>query len=187
MRKATYTESAHTGGPTESAADGLLATSGLPNRLMTAYEVAAFVGCHEETVRRAYLRGLLVLAALRRQKQTLSSARRARLDFPRSANASLVNGITKEQKQEGGRMTIRRRCRGPCRTSRRCLDHLWFDVTQRGDRYRMPVNAFAVPRMEPGKQRPIESMEEARDWSACSSARLGWTRPRIAISQGDAA
>jgi len=59
MRKTTYTESTHTGGPTESAADGLLATSGLPNRLMTAYEVAEFVGCHEETVRRAYLRGLL--------------------------------------------------------------------------------------------------------------------------------
>ena len=33
---------------------------GLPNRLMTAFEVAEFVGCHEETVRRAYLRGLLV-------------------------------------------------------------------------------------------------------------------------------
>jgi excisionase family DNA binding protein len=32
----------------------------LPNRLLTAFEVAAFVGCHEETVRRAYLRGLLV-------------------------------------------------------------------------------------------------------------------------------
>lgn len=32
----------------------------LPNRLITACEVAAFVGCHEETVRRAYLRGLLV-------------------------------------------------------------------------------------------------------------------------------
>jgi excisionase family DNA binding protein len=32
---------------------------GLPNRLLTALEVAAFVGCHEETVRRAYLRGLL--------------------------------------------------------------------------------------------------------------------------------
>ena len=30
----------------------------LPNRLMTAFEVAEFVGCHEETVRRAYLRGL---------------------------------------------------------------------------------------------------------------------------------
>ena len=31
----------------------------LPNRLLTAFEVAKFVGCHEETVRRAYLRGLL--------------------------------------------------------------------------------------------------------------------------------
>lgn len=33
---------------------------GLPRRLLTTYEVADFVGCHEETVRRAYLRGLLV-------------------------------------------------------------------------------------------------------------------------------
>ena len=31
----------------------------LPNRLLTAMEVAEFIGCHEETVRRAYLRGLL--------------------------------------------------------------------------------------------------------------------------------
>ena len=31
----------------------------LPNHLLTAFEVAGFVGCHEETVRRAYLRGLL--------------------------------------------------------------------------------------------------------------------------------
>jgi excisionase family DNA binding protein len=31
----------------------------LPNRLLTAREVAKFVGCHEETVRRAYWRGLL--------------------------------------------------------------------------------------------------------------------------------
>jgi excisionase family DNA binding protein len=31
----------------------------LPNRLLTAFDVARFVGCHEETVRRAYLRGLL--------------------------------------------------------------------------------------------------------------------------------
>jgi hypothetical protein len=28
----------------------------------------------------------------------------------------------------------------------------------------MRVNDFAIPRMSPGKQRPIESMEEARDW-----------------------
>jgi hypothetical protein len=28
----------------------------------------------------------------------------------------------------------------------------------------MPANDFAIQRMEPGKQRPIQSMEEARDW-----------------------
>jgi integrase/recombinase XerC len=61
-------------------------------------------------------------------------------------------------------MSIRRRCRGACRTGRRCLEHLWFDVTHDGKRFRLPVNDFAVPRMEPGKQRSIESMEEARDW-----------------------
>jgi integrase len=61
-------------------------------------------------------------------------------------------------------MAIRRRCRGPCRTARRCLEHLWFDVKHGETRYRVPVNDFAVPRKEPGKQRPIESMEEARDW-----------------------
>ena len=31
----------------------------LPSRLMTAFEVAEFVGCHEESVRRAYLCGQL--------------------------------------------------------------------------------------------------------------------------------
>ena len=34
----------------------------------------------------------------------------------------------------------------------------------RGTRYRMPVNEYAIPRMDAGKQRPIQSMEEARDW-----------------------
>jgi excisionase family DNA binding protein len=58
MRKTTYTESAHTA-TTHPPADASHATSGLPNRMMTAFEVADFVGCHEETVRRAYLRGLL--------------------------------------------------------------------------------------------------------------------------------
>ena len=59
MRKTTYTELAQTA-TTQPTADGSGATSGLPNRMMTAFEVAEFVGCHEETVRRAYLRGLLV-------------------------------------------------------------------------------------------------------------------------------
>ena len=49
--------------PESHMVDGQLpafALGELPNRLLTAFEVAEFVGCHEETVRRAYLRGLLV-------------------------------------------------------------------------------------------------------------------------------
>jgi hypothetical protein len=62
-------------------------------------------------------------------------------------------------------MTIRRRCTDRnCKNGRRCLEHLRFDVSWQGKRYRMPVNEYAIPRMEAGKQRPIESMEEARDW-----------------------
>jgi len=56
MRKTTYTESTHTA-TTQPPADG--SVNGLPNRMMTAFEVAEFVGCHEETVRRAYWRRLL--------------------------------------------------------------------------------------------------------------------------------
>ena len=60
MRKTTYTESAHTATTAQPPAEVSQATTnGLPNRLMTAFEVAEFIGCHEETVRRAYLRGLL--------------------------------------------------------------------------------------------------------------------------------
>jgi integrase len=61
-------------------------------------------------------------------------------------------------------MAIRRKCREQCGNGRRCLEHLWFDVMFRGTRYRMPANDFAVPRMDVGRQRPIESMEAARDW-----------------------
>ena len=53
-------DSSHTPADT-SAPTGLAPAYGeLPNRLLTALEVAEFVGCHEETIRRAYLRGLLV-------------------------------------------------------------------------------------------------------------------------------
>src|SRR5688572_1563361 len=62
-------------------------------------------------------------------------------------------------------MSIRRRCtESSCKTGRRCLEHLRFDVMWRGKRFRLPVNEYAIPRMDPGKQRPIQSMEEARDW-----------------------
>jgi excisionase family DNA binding protein len=60
MRKTMYPESAHTADTTQPPANNAAANAGLPNRLMTAFEVAEFIGCHEETVRRAYLRGLLV-------------------------------------------------------------------------------------------------------------------------------
>ncbi|HSL20473.1 MAG TPA: site-specific integrase [Vicinamibacterales bacterium] len=61
-------------------------------------------------------------------------------------------------------MAILRRCRGSCRNPRRCLEHLWFDVMDQGSRYRMAANDFAIPRMEPSQQRPIQSIEEARHW-----------------------
>jgi excisionase family DNA binding protein len=60
MRKTIYTQSAHTADSTPLPTDAASANNGLPNRLMTAFEVAEFIGCHEETVRRAYWRGLLV-------------------------------------------------------------------------------------------------------------------------------
>ena len=78
MTKTLFSESAHTADPGRAVAtDASPANSGLPNRLLTAFEVAEFVGCHEETVRR--------------QRPAFSSAGRTRLDRPRSANSSLVN------------------------------------------------------------------------------------------------
>ena len=59
MRKHAYIESEHTHVDAQVAAEGASENRGLPNRLMTAFEVAEFIGCHEETVRRAYWRGLL--------------------------------------------------------------------------------------------------------------------------------
>jgi len=62
-------------------------------------------------------------------------------------------------------MAIWRRCsKRACKNPRRRLEHLWFDVTHRGTRFRVPVNEFAIPRMDPKKQRPIASLEQARDW-----------------------
>ncbi len=61
MTKSLFSESAHTANtvrPT-TANDEPPVNSGLPNRLLTAFEVAEFVGCHEESVRRAYLCGQL--------------------------------------------------------------------------------------------------------------------------------
>jgi excisionase family DNA binding protein len=60
MRKHTYSDQVDTAANAQLGTDAPSVYGRLPNRLMTAFEVAEFVGCHEETVRRAYLRGLLV-------------------------------------------------------------------------------------------------------------------------------
>ena len=59
MRKNAYVDQEHIRDDSQIAAATSPAAGGLPNRLLTAFAVAEFVGCHEETVRRAYLRGLL--------------------------------------------------------------------------------------------------------------------------------
>ena len=59
MRKSAYSDPEHTRDNGELTLATAAATGALPNRLLTAFEVAEFVGCHEETVRRAYWRGLL--------------------------------------------------------------------------------------------------------------------------------
>ena len=166
MRRSTYTESANGVADAQLSVDSSLANRGLPNRLMTAFEVAG--------VRRlsrgdrpacVMLRGLLTSQRFGVRSRRFHPA--DVLDWikrgapTRSRKPQLMEAHT----HEGGQMAIRRRCNGrTCKKGRRCLDHLWFDVMYRGQRCRMTVNEFAVPRMEVGKQRPIESMEEARDW-----------------------
>ena len=59
MRKNAYSDSEHTRSNTDFEVNTPAPPASLPNRLLTAFEVAEFVGCHEETVRRAYQRGLL--------------------------------------------------------------------------------------------------------------------------------
>jgi len=83
-------------------------------------------------------------------------------------------------------MGIIRRCRGRCSTPRRCLEHLWFDVMYRGSRFRMPVNEFAVPRMELRKQRPIQSMGRKHvTGSVSSSARFRPAAIHVARERAD--
>jgi excisionase family DNA binding protein len=60
MRSSEFTKSGDTRETSQPTVGTPVDGDGLPRRLLTAYEVAEFVGCHEETVRRAYLRGLLV-------------------------------------------------------------------------------------------------------------------------------
>jgi hypothetical protein len=105
----------------DRAGDGARHAEGLPNRLLTARVVARFVGCHEETVRRAYWRGLL-------RSQRFGVRGRG---FTRKMSSTGLRAERQLESREpkpkacmGGRMAIRRRCRGTCRSARRCLEHL---------------------------------------------------------------
>jgi hypothetical protein len=51
----------------------------------------------------------------------------------------------------------------------------------------MPVNDFAVPRMGPSKQRPVQSMEEIRDWERLFVGEIKAGRdPRIRPARKEA-
>ena len=57
MRKHLYIGEEPVRDDHDAGEDDAAATGGLPNRLLTAFEVAEGIGCHEETVRRAYSHG----------------------------------------------------------------------------------------------------------------------------------
>ena len=58
MRESTSRETEVVQGTPES--DARRIAEGLPGKLLTAFDVAELVGCHEESVRRAYLCGQLM-------------------------------------------------------------------------------------------------------------------------------
>jgi len=59
MRDSMHSGSDHIQGDTHPPNRVPRIEDGLPRRLLTAFEVAELVGCHEESVRRAYLSGQL--------------------------------------------------------------------------------------------------------------------------------
>ena len=75
-------------------------------------------------------------------------------------------------------MAIWRRCsKRTCANPRRCLEHLWFDVTHQGTRFRVPANEFAIPLMDPNKQREI-----ARKGGKASGGNFAHDRERAAAA-----
>ena len=59
MRNSMHLDVDHIQGDTHLANRVPRIEDGLPRRLLTAFEVAELVGCHEESVRRTYLSGQL--------------------------------------------------------------------------------------------------------------------------------
>ena len=93
MRKHLYIDEEPVRDDHDAGEDDAAATGGLPNRLLTAFEVAEFIGCHEETVRRAYSRGLLTSQRFGVRGRRFHPGRRARLDQARRTDSRLVNQL----------------------------------------------------------------------------------------------
>ena len=124
-----------------SAGQGV-ASRQLPNRLLTAFEVAEFVGCHEETRSPCVPVRPADVAAVRRQRKEVSPGRRPRLDLARRADESLVNACERSRGREW--LFERSASRKGCRASPRCDHPWWFDVMHDGKRWRMRVDDFAL-------------------------------------------
>jgi hypothetical protein len=90
MRNELYADQEHTRDESQ-VREATAPADGLPNRLLTAFEVAEFVGCHEETVRRAYLRGLLTSQRFGVRGRRFHPGRRNRLDQTRRTNSGVVS------------------------------------------------------------------------------------------------
>lgn len=90
MRRYSNLNSSHTGQNGDAAVEAPISIGQLPNRLLTAMEVAEYVGCHEETVRRAYWRRLLKSQCAPHRRCTSNcAARRARQDSAPPGRATI--------------------------------------------------------------------------------------------------
>ena len=117
MKKHVYGDSSHTAANSPVTIAETPTDGELPNRLMTAFEVAAFVGCHEETVRRAYLRGLLASQRFGVRHRRFRPARRSGLDPARRANQGFLDESKERPKSLSSVTSTRASARASARTA----------------------------------------------------------------------
>jgi predicted DNA-binding transcriptional regulator AlpA len=103
MKNLLPPEMPKTSDPQRASSDTAFARAPLEDRLLTASEVAAFVGCHEESVRRAYLSG-----QLKRQRFGVRSCRFDPTDvrdwIARGAPTRILREIHRPMRRMGRRL-----------------------------------------------------------------------------------
>jgi hypothetical protein len=92
MRKSLYSDSDLDRVDNQVIGGAVAAVEDLPNRLLTAFEVAEFVGCHEEGAPCILARSAR-FTTLRRERKEVSSDRRPRLDPAGYPDPILVNNL----------------------------------------------------------------------------------------------